>query len=192
MAATASNQDAADGAWVRSTTAATSGSAAGFTGHSSGNVRYYWLPSVVFVIKTDSTGTNIREHVGLYSGDPSGSADPTLHLMGFRHDTGAGDTNWMYGVNDNSGTGTWASTGVAYAANTRYRMAIDVDSIGNIRFYINTATSPDTWSLVGTVAFSASDLPSTSANLTRYVRVTTLTNAARFINLSRITHYHES
>jgi hypothetical protein len=192
VAATASNVDTTDGAWVRSTTAGTSGSAAGFTGHSSGNMRYDWAPSVVFVVKTDSTGTSIREHVGLYSGDPSASADPALHLMGFRHDTGAGDSNWMYGVNDNSGTGTWASTGIAYATGTVYRLGIHVDpSSGDIQFLISTGSNADSWSLVGTVASGAANTPGTTAALTRYARVTTLTNAARHINLSRITHYHE-
>lgn len=192
VAATASNVDTTDGAWVRSTSAASIGSAVGFTGHASGRVRYDWAPSVVFVVKTDSDNTSIRVWVGCFSGDPSGSADPTLHGMGFRFDTGAGDTNWMYWVNDNSSGGTATSTGVAYAASTVFRMGIHVDpTSGDIQFYLNNVGSADTWSLVGTVASGSGNMPGATTLLTRYARVTALAASARHLNLSRITHYHE-
>lgn len=62
---------------------------------------------------------------------------------------------------------------------------------GDILFLISNVGNPDSWSLVGTVASGAANTPGTTAALTRYARVTTLTNATRSINLSRITHYHE-
>lgn len=192
VAATASNQDTTDGAWVRSTTGTTSGNAAGFTGHADGIVRYQWAPSVVFVIKTDSTGTSIREWVGLFNSDPSGSADGDgITGVGFRHDTGEGDTNWMGWRNNGVSTGTLVDTGVAYTAGQAVRLAIHIDPVSGIdaHFFVSTTDDAGSWSTVASIT-GAGDLP-TSASLTRYARVTTLTNAARHMALSRISHYHE-
>lgn len=192
--ATNTNQDATDGPWVRSVTGSVSGNTGGFTGHSSGNVRYDWAPSSVFVVKTDATTTSIRVWVGWFASDPSGSDNPSgVTGMGFRYSTGTGDTNWMYWTNDATTTGTATSTGVAYTGGNVFRLGIHVDPVsGDIRFYLSTTGNPETaWTLGGTVASGAGDFPVSSTSLTRYARVTTLTNAGRRLELSRITHYHE-
>jgi hypothetical protein len=193
VAATASNTDTTDGSWVRSTSTAVIGNAVGFTGHTSGRVRYDWAPSSVFVVKTGSTATDIRVWVGWFASDPSGSADPSgVTGMGFRFDTGAGDTNWMYWTNDATTGGTATSSGVAYAASTVYRLGIHVDPVsGDIQFWLNNTSNAGTWTLGGTVASGAGNFPVATTLLTAYARVTALAASARHLNLSRITHYHE-
>lgn len=55
LTATASNQDAADGAWLQNATSTTSGNASGIVSAFTGVLRRDWDPKYFTSIKTDAT-----------------------------------------------------------------------------------------------------------------------------------------
>ena len=110
--------------------------------------------------------TNVRDWVGLFASDPSG-ADATLaDGCGFRFSTSASDTVWQAHSADGA-AGARTATGVAVAA-TSYRLRMAGGSaLGAIDYYVN-----------GThVARRTTNLPTATANLKPYCRVTNVSVA---------------
>jgi hypothetical protein len=96
-------------------------------------------PDITFVMKTGPASTdvtNVRIWVGIFSVDPSGSADPAGHRLAFRFDTGAGDTVWQAVSKDGTTQGI-SSTGTSVTADTRYVMRIDGSNAASVDYYIN-------------------------------------------------------
>jgi hypothetical protein len=98
-----------------------------------------WKPIYATRIRTDSAGNGItssRIWIGVFSADPFGSATPTVHLIAFRFDTGAGDTNWQCVTDNGSGTPTVTDSAIAVAADTTYDLRFEC-SASDVKFYIN-------------------------------------------------------
>jgi hypothetical protein len=180
LAATVSNANDADGPWLEHLTGSVSGNTS--SAEAGATIRADWDPNVVLRIKTPATITSIRLHVGLYSGTPSGSDDPTLHGIGYRFSTGAGDTNWQIWRNDNSGGGAVTDSGIVVTADTVYEMWLnyDVAAAGWNTLINGTYTG-----------FITSNLPSITTGLRWRIYVTTLTAAGRSIKWSRVNIMHE-
>jgi hypothetical protein len=180
LAATVSNADDADGAWLEHLTGSVSGNTSSAQGGDT--IRADWDPNVLLRIKTPATISSIRLHIGLYGATPAGSNDPTLHGIGFRFSTSVPDTNWQLWRNDNSGGGAVTDSAIVVAANTVYEMWLnyDVAAAGWNTLINGTYTG-----------FITSNLPSITTGLTWGIHVTTLTAAGRSIKWSRVNIMHE-
>jgi hypothetical protein len=182
IAATATNEDAADGPWITQTTGGVSGNTSSVQAGTNGGIRADWDPNIMFRIKSSSTLTDKRHWVGLFSSTPAASDDPTLHGIGFRYSTGAGDTNWQVWRNDNSSGGAVTDSGIVFAADTVYEM------------WLNYDVAAAGWNTLinGTyVGFITSNVPSITTVLTWGIHVTTLTASGKVIKWSRVNIMHE-
>jgi hypothetical protein len=172
--ATVSNADDTAGPWLLHTSGAVSGNNTGPVG--SAMTRRDWLGECYMRIKLGSAVTTARNWVGLFSGDPTGSATPSLHLAAFRYDTGTdGTAFWRCITAAGSATQTTTTTTVAVAANGVHDMAI-VLSASDVKFYIANL-------LVGT---HTTNLPTATQLLTPRIHVTTLAVATRAIAWSKV------
>jgi hypothetical protein len=167
------SDDDADARWIRNTSGAVSGNVANILSITGNKQRRDWKCLHAAHIKTYSDISSTRFWVGLFSGDPSASDDPAVHLAGFRYSTGAGDSNWMACVKDGS-TLQAASTGITVAIDTRYFLRVETDS-SEVRFYVDNAL----------VYTHTANLPTGSTNMGLYVGVTTLTGSARSFRYAR-------
>jgi hypothetical protein len=126
-------------------------------------------------IFTDSTITNIRIWVGLVANDMSAvSVVTTQTCVAFRFDTGVPDTKWQCISSDGvSGAGT--DSGVTVAVSTSYNLAIvrNMLATNEWRFYINGTL----------VATKSVNMPGNTAQLRPQICVTTLTTAARAVQV---------
>jgi hypothetical protein len=176
---TASSADGASGPFVRYTSAATSGSVAGLNS-AAAVCRRDWLVDIAARIAVGATITSVRYWVGLFSASPTGSATPAAHLAAFRYDTGADTTAfWRCCTDDGGAAPTVTVTNVAVTASTAYDLRIRFKS-GSVEFYVNGVE----------VAEHTTDLPAASTMLSWYTTVTTLTAAARTVDVSRVMVAH--
>lgn len=177
---TPTNVDDADGPLINYQSGAVSGNVGGL--NSAATVcRRDWQPTFFARIKTPATITLNRFWIGLFSGAPTASATPAVHLAGFRYDTTAdGTAFWRLATDDSGGAPTLTTTTVAVAADTVYDMAIRLISSG-VKFWINNTY----------LGQHTTDLPTSTTMLSWYVTVTTLTGAARNIKISRVALVHE-
>jgi hypothetical protein len=101
-----------------------------------GNPRGDWSPDLELSIQSSATITSIRYWHGMFASTPSGSSNPSgVSGMGFRFDTGAGDSTWQCWSNDGSGTGTVTNSGVNVTSSTSYRLRCATDG-SNVYFWI--------------------------------------------------------
>jgi hypothetical protein len=175
----AANADAAWGPAVRISTTTTSGNVASLVTPNCAQTR--WAPEFGTLIAIP-TITSQRSWIGLFSGDPSGSATPSVHLAAFRYDTGAdGTAFWRCVTAAGTATQTVTTTTVAVTAGTAYRLRIEVNAIAtSIKFYINDI-------LVGT---HTTNLPTTTTSLAARESITTLSAASRTMDISRLAVSH--
>jgi hypothetical protein len=176
---TASNADDVDGPFVLYTSAATSGSVGGLNS-AAAVCRRDWKADFAARIKLPATITSVRYWIGLFSGSPTGSATPAIHLAAFRYDTGAdGSAFWRCCTDDAGAAPTVTATSVAVTASTVYECRIRLKA-ASVEFWLNGAE----------VAEHTTDLPAGSTSLSWYATVTTLTAAARAIAISRVQIAH--
>lgn len=169
------NADAADGCWLRISTTATNGNVAKI--NTPNVVRRDWLPEAAFFAKVGATLTSARHWVGLFSGDPSGSATPSLHLAGFRYDTAAdGTAFWRCVTAAGSATQTVTVTTVAVTASAAYRLRITSADANTVDFFINDVL----------VARHTTNLPTATTALQLWAAVTALSASARTLDVNRI------
>lgn len=144
ITATATNTDDADGPWINQATTATTGNASGWVPAAYVYTRPGWRPDVRMRIKTVAAGdlSGVRLLFGLFSAVPDAINPGTLHGAWFRYDTGIDGTAFWRTCTGAGAAPTVATTTVAVAAATVYRMRIEfVGPRGgnptSIRFYIN-------------------------------------------------------
>ena len=180
--ATTSSADDADAPWLNHATGTVSGNNSGLLSANYTHVQRGWEAEFVTLVRIDpSLITTVRNWVGLFSGDPSASSMPAVHLVGFRYDTGVDGTAYWRACSSNGSTSTVVATSVAVVANAVYLMRIVCSNVtGDVRFYINGLL----------VATLNTNLPTASQGLGYAVRVTTLAAAARNIKWSRIHVLH--
>lgn len=162
--ATASLQVTSDGAFINYQTGAVSGNASGPFG--SVIARRDWNIEANFHIRVADI-TSLRLWVGLFSGDPSGSSAPLVEYIGFRFVAGTDLNGWHCRCGDGAAS-TGADSNVAVTGSTEYHLRITADTT-KARFYINESF----------ITERTINLPAAATLLAPYVRVTTLTTAAR-------------
>lgn len=167
-----------EGQFVFYTSAAVIGSNAGIIAPTFDQTQFIYRPIIDFAVRNPPAPiTTARWWVGVFSGDPTGSATPALHYMGFRYDTAADGTTWHAVTDNGSGTPTVTDTTVTFAVTTSYRLRIVVDSAGaNVRFYINGILR----------ATHTTTLPTATQNLGYCAEVQTAAASARGIRFGRL------
>jgi hypothetical protein len=124
--------------------------------------------------KTGADITNIRLWLGLFSGNPSGAADPALHIAGFRYDTGVDGTAFLRTVTKDGTTINAAASTLAMAADTKYLLRIELDA-SEVRFYSS-----------GTLlATHTANLPTASQTMAPCVTLTNLAASSRSFRYGR-------
>jgi hypothetical protein len=174
LAATATNSDDTLGPWVLHTTGSVIGNNSGYRGPSV--FRRDWQTECYVKMRMSATITTLRNWVGLFSGDPTGSATPSLHLAAFRYDTVAdGTVFWRCVTAAGSATQTVTTTTNAVTGGAAYQLGI-VTSATDVKFYIAGLL----------VATHTTNLPTSSTNLAPRVDVTTLVAGARTTAWSQV------
>lgn len=132
------NVNTGEGQFIQYLSAASAGSNGGVIAPTFDQTRFIYRPVIDFAVRDPATITSGRWWVGVFSGDPMGSATPALHYMGFRFDTAVDGTTWRAVTDNGSGTPTVTDTTVTFTATTSFRLRIVVDGAGaDVRFYIN-------------------------------------------------------
>jgi len=175
---TQSTTDDVEGPWHGFTTGGTSGNSAGID--SDAVTWIDWNPTIIMHMGDCAGTTTRRIWCGLFESTPSASDDPAIDGCGFRYSAGASDTNWQAWSNDGTGGGTITDTGVAFAANTPFKMEMRCTS-GQIEFYIDDTLE----------ATHSTNLPATSTELSMYFQITTLTNATRAMSIGKYEMWHD-
>jgi hypothetical protein len=159
------------GSQIICTTNASSGSAAGVHSTSMNDAETRWNPRASFSCAVNSVA-NVRLWVGLFSGDPSASDSPAVHIAGFRFSTGASDPAIMAVAKDGT-TINAVTTGIALQADAVFTFGIEVSGRGtSIAYYVNGT-------LTNTLT---TNLPTVSTNLGLRSTVTTLAAASRLFS----------
>lgn len=171
------NVGTGEGQFIQYLSGAVSGNNGGVTAPTFDQTQFIYRPIIDVAVRNPATISTARWWVGMFSGDPMGSATPALHIMGFRYDTAVDGTTWRAITDNGSGTPTATDTTVTFSATTSYRMRIIVDSAGaNVRFYINGILR----------ATHTTTLPTTTQNLGYCAQVQTTSAAARGIRFGRL------
>lgn len=174
-----SNQDSTAGPSIRLNTSTVSGNYAGLLSGFDISQRS-WTGELIIEATTGASAASVREWRGWTSVDLSAvAANPTAgSIAAFRFDSALDTTNWQC-VTCNNSTSTITDSGIAYSVGTAYRMRIVLGpaaAANNVKFYIND-------SLVATVTGT---LPLNTTKVGFQAGVTTLTTAARRIDINRI------
>jgi hypothetical protein len=171
----AAQNDGATGPFIQYDTSTTINSDAGWNGSTNG-IRTDWSPVMTAYIATDSAITDVRFWIGMFSGDPMGSADPALHLAAFRYDTAADGTAFWRTATKDGTTINVTTTTIAIATGTAYNLRIDARDSSSIKFYIDGVLA----------ATHTTNLPTSSTDLDAYAELRNLTAASKFINLNKV------
>ncbi len=171
----AAQNDGATGPFIQYDTSSSINSDAGWNGASTG-IRADWNPVMTAYVATDAVITSVRIWVGMFSADPMGAADPSLHIAAFRYDTVADGTAFWRCVTEDGTTISVTITTIAIAVDTPYNLRIDVRDKTSIKFYINGILA----------ATKGVNLPTTTTDLQVHAELRNLTAASRFFNLNKV------
>lgn len=164
------------GVYTTYTSSTTINTNAGLQDYTAAAVGTENLPVHQFAFYTGADISSVRYWCGMVSGNPMGSATPSVSLAALRYDTAAdGTAFWRFVTDNGSGTPNVVVTTVAVAVSTRYEVMIDASDPTSIKCWINGVLA----------ATSATTLPATSTKLAKVVQIRTLTNAARVIGFSK-------
>ena len=170
---TLANADDAAGAWIKTTSAASTSSYAHFAG--TANVRRNWWPDTVIAIRTPTTITNLRIWVSMSNSTALSDTQAANTGGYFRYSTSASDTGWAI-ITADTAAQTVATNVATFAADTAYRLRIRMDDV-SVHFYVDGV-----W--VGT---STANLPVAATNMTFQALVETRENVAKDIRWGRAT-----
>lgn len=169
------------GAYINHATSTALNAAAGWAWAQT-DVRLEVGPDWEYLIKTGAAASDIqntRIWCAFCTAAALDQSDAGVgNVAGFRFSTGAGDTKWQ-AVTRNAGSGlnTVTDTGVTVAADTRYKLRIDVRNTASINFYINDVL----------VANISTNLPATTTTGSPYATITNLSaGTARNLRLERM------
>jgi hypothetical protein len=130
----------ATGNYINYETTTSANTIAGWQFSSTARASTQILPTLTMSIKTGAASTDIqgcRIWCGWFSGAPTASDSPAVHLAAFRYaPTSDGTAFWRTCTKDGT-TLTATATTVAIAHDTRYILQIVVTSPTSIAFYIN-------------------------------------------------------
>ena len=161
----------------RFTTAATTGTTAGFNTLS--KLAETLLDPIFWCrVRTGSSITNVRIWVGIATQN-LGNQDSvaTSHIAAFRYSTVAGDGGWVGVTQAASAAFTVTGTVAAIAADTEYLLRIRVTGDGtSISFSVDD----------GAEQTSTTDLPDTASNVLAVVKIATQENAAKYIDFASL------
>lgn len=160
--------------YYKYTTAAVANSDAGWYLPDRVETRREWNPALTVVLKSGSLDLQPRIWVGLFSGDPMGSATPSLHYAAFRYDFNYDNEGWYALTDDGSGTPTITGRLFDSAFNTKLTLRI-VMSSSDVKFYVNT----------GLVATHTTHLPAASQGLGPVVQLRCLSALPGDIGISK-------
>lgn len=167
------NADSDNGPGIKYPSGAVSGNSAGWNINPP-VARRDWEPDLTVRFALPVTITTARYWVGLFASNPMAAALPAIHLAGFRFDTAVDGAEWRAVTNDGT-TPTEIATGVAAVASTAYLFRIKL-GLADVKFFSNNDQ----------VAVSTTTLPTLTTQLGLWVKVATLTTAAREIVIGRI------
>jgi hypothetical protein len=177
---TASALSDSTGTYINYASAATTNSDAGWVMGSADWLQRQLKPITHFIVKTGANATDIqtcRIWVGFFSGDPMASDAPSLHYAAFRYAPASdGTVYWRAVTDDGNASPTVTATTTPIAANTRYRMRIDMTDASNVLFFIDDVL----------VATHSTNLPGTTTNLGACAEIRTLENVAKNMRISRV------
>lgn len=163
--------------FIRYTSAAVTGSDAGWISTVFTQTRMNYRPWWHCAMQVGPTITNLRKWLGLFASDPMASSDPAIEGMGFRYATDVdGTAFWRCWSNDGVAGGLVTVTTVPLTANTEYRLSIEVVRGTLIRFYINEIL----------VASHAAMLPAGATNLGHVEETRTLDAVSKTMNISKV------
>jgi hypothetical protein len=137
LAGTAVTGDQTTGPYLRQATDGTSGNVASILSGDTNQCFPSWQPMFEWNGRTFGNVSDIRLWRGLRDSDLTASTDPTsARSIGFRFDTGAGDTTWKAYVS-NGTSSTVRDTGIAVATATVYRLALEVLPSGEVDYWVD-------------------------------------------------------
>lgn len=176
-AVTNSNGD--DGTFVSQAIAATTGTFGGRRSTTYNLVRVKHDPRFTAVIRTGSDVTNLRIWVGLFSAMVTNvdTIAGATEAAAFRFSTVAADVNWKGICKDATTQSAASDTGVAVAADTKYKLSLWVLSdTGAVYFSVNDRPA----------TFVITNLPANATDLGFVVTAVTTTNTAKALAISDI------
>jgi hypothetical protein len=132
--------------------------------------------NAVFVVRTGATITNVRYWIGLFSGDPMGSATPAVSLAAWRYDTATDGTVFWRCCTGTGGAPQVTTTTLPVSASTNYVFRISSNGSGTYKFF-NGATG---------YASHSTTVPAGTTNMGPVSEVRTLDAVAKVIVNYRI------
>ena len=162
----------ADGGFLSTATAATSGQSAGWTGVGGQYLQTQGGGWVTCRFRTGASVASVRYWIGMSSGNPDASDDPAVHMAAFRFSTTT-DSFWTMVTNDGGVTPTTSASTTGIAADTAYQFDIDLTSSSQAVFYINGVSA-------GTLT---TDLPGSTTYIDPIMHAITKENVAKSILL---------
>jgi len=163
-------------------TGTTSGSYVTYNNASGVFTRLEHLPYLYFTMSIP-TITSLRIFAGLAStltgGTVVASDDPAISMVGVQFSTARGDTTLRAYSNDGGATGTNTSTGWTVVAGTVIQVFIDFQSTSSVKIYIYDTSGNQ----LGSTVTLSTDLPTSTTNMGFIFGVTTLTTAARNLDM---------
>jgi hypothetical protein len=180
-ASSTANADDATGGAIQLNTSTVSANVASLVAGTGGIVRGDWNWELEGLIARASTNTSShRIWFGLFASTPSGSSDPSgVSGAGFLLATDVSGFIQAWS-NDATSTGTTTNTAISTTAGTRQRWRLRSDGT-NIEFFVDDVLA----------ATHTSQHPVAATYHTVGVYCTTLTNAARGVQIGRITLAHD-
>jgi hypothetical protein len=181
---TASVLAGATGQWLQYTSSALIGATAGWDGPVGYDLtQRRWRPSIGATVRSGTSIVDLRVWVGLFSQDPSGSDDPAGHLVGLRYSSAVGP-NWFLCTKDGV-TLTAIDTGLPFAANTRYEIAISLSDEPSVAAIMQITTGGGN---TATLVLPASDStpPVLTQSLGIAAKATTLAAVAKEMRISYV------
>lgn len=171
-----SNIQDASGSWkALATAASTNATASVFATSTNIAWRPDQRPVLLFATRLPTSITNFRFWVGMFSGSPTGSDTPALHLAAMRYSPATDtDGDWRACTSDAS-TITCTDTNVPFAFNTAYNVVIDGSTAGTYDFYLNGTL----------VATNTANLPAETTTMSTYMQLTTLDAVAKTVHFSK-------
>lgn len=168
----------ADGTWNRFDTAGGLNDTFYIRGEGSHNeFRPAYSPELQFLVKMDSTITNVRIWIGAFSSQPT-NADAlaaTIKAIGFRYTNGT-DTGWTPVLNDGTTQNAGATIGTV-SADGVYKLKIRVDA-ANTTAYFSVNDGAET--------ALTTNFPAIATDMGHYVQLIATTGAVRRILFGRL------
>lgn len=175
-ASVASTSLGSSGWGIQFTTTAALNSDAGWLAGAFTDARSEFGSILDITMRTTSTvGTNVRYWIGLFSGDPMGSATPAVSMAAFRYDTSADGTSfWRTCTSAGAGLQVTTTTSTI-TTGTTYNLRVVANGSGTWYFFVGG----------GLIATHSTTVPAATTNMGIVAEVRTLDAVAKNIVVTR-------